>query len=192
MNQPWQFLALRTSFQLTLPGEPAPLLDALAREVRPRQWTWSITLPPFGEFLTGEVDDHRFSVGCVQCRHVRDRVQLRWVMAHGSIQGDENGSTAVVVVRHGLDKTILNGLLLGLALLFLAGWPILLAAGDLGPVLAAGCATPALVLPALWLLLNYAWWREVQAGRQQMMRVLNSLSACDNHGESQVSIGSDA
>jgi hypothetical protein len=175
MHRLWHFLTLRSVFQMNLAGDPDAVVKAPAQQVRPRDRTWTFTLPPAGDYLVGAVDDARFSVGCVHCRYVGSKCQLRWVVARGTIHGDATGATVSVVVRHGLDKIILSGLLLMLSLLFLAGWPLLLSAGDIGPVLAAGCATPALLLPLLWLFFTWLWWREVRAGQRQMMHVLEAL-----------------
>lgn len=97
---------------------------------------------------------------------------MRWVEASGTLNGDANRTTVTVVVRHGFARLFVNFLLIAFTIVTLLGWPLLMLEGELGSVLAAGCSVPALVLPILWLYLNYFSWREVQEGRKQITRTL--------------------
>ena len=168
----WEFIALRAAFTVDLPENPIGVVAGLAAQVRPRQWWWSLASPPAGEYLAGDVSASEFAVSCIRCSHGSGKSQVRWVEAHGSLHGDANRTTVSVVVRHGLARLFVNSLLMTCTFATLLGWPLLILQGELGSVLAAGCGVPALVLPVLWLYVNWFSWREVQQGCNQITRTL--------------------
>lgn len=175
MRLVWQFVTLRTTFNVELPENPLSVVAGLASEVRPQERWWLLAVPPKGQYLAGEVSANGFSVACVNASYVGSKAQVRWICAFGKFQGDLERTNISVVVRQGLHRIVLNLLLLMLAVVALAGWPLLQLFGDIGSVFAAGCGVPALVLPVLWLFVNWAWWREVQSGREQITRVLTQM-----------------
>lgn len=175
MRGVWQFVTLRTTFNVELPENPISVVGDLASKVRPQEGWWLFTVPPKGQYLAGKVSANGFSVACVNSAYVGSKAQVRWICAFGKFQGNAERTNISVVVRQGLHRIVLNLLLLMLAVVALVGWPLLQLFGDIGSVFAAGCGVPALVLPVLWLFMNWAWWREVQSGREQITRVLTQI-----------------
>ena len=147
-----------------LPENAIGVVAGLAAQVRSSKWSWTLISPPAGEYLAGEVSASEFTVSCIRCRHRNGKSWVRWIGASGSLHGDATRTTVSVVVRHGFPRVFLNALLMTCTFATLLGWPLLILEGELGSVLAAGCSVPALVLPVLWLFVNWFSWREVQEG----------------------------